>query len=58
MVGVHRDKAFRALNIMACRGTVRKAQRVTRLGFTQLKELREVLPVYIEVKDLERVSSS
>ena len=34
--------------------TVREATRETRLSFTQLKEIRETSPLYVEVKELER----
>ncbi|GBF09725.1 hypothetical protein apy_14500 [Aeropyrum pernix] len=55
MVRIHRDKALKALETMASGGTVREAQRATSLSFTQLKELSRILPLYVDVKELEEV---
>jgi len=53
MVRIDKDKAFKALDVMASGGSVREAQKATGLSFTQLKELKEVLPLYVEVRELE-----
>jgi len=54
VVHVHRDKLFSALEMLADGRTVREVARETGLSFTQLKEIREVLPLYVEVKELEK----
>ena len=53
MVRVHRDKVFRALDMLAEGRTVREVAKDVSLSFTQLRELREVLPLYVEVRELE-----
>jgi len=54
LVRVHRDKLFRALDMLANGKTAREVSRETGLSFTQLKEIREVLPLYVEVRELEK----
>lgn len=53
VVRVHKDKAFKALDMLAEGRTVREIAKEVGLSFTQLKELREVLPLYVEVRELE-----
>jgi len=54
MVKAHRDKLFRALDMIAEDKTTREIAKEMELSFTQLKEIKEVLPLYVEIKELEK----
>jgi len=53
MVCVHRDKLFKALDMLASGKTTREVAKETGLSFTQLKDIRKTLPKYVEVKEFE-----
>jgi hypothetical protein len=53
-VRIHRDKALKALEIMASGGTIREAQRATGLSFTQLKELGRLCRYTSRLRSLRR----
>jgi len=53
MVRVHKDKLFKTLDMLANGKTARGVAKETGLSFTQLKEIRESLPLYVEAGEFE-----